>query len=321
MKKGKKQFRGPQPRPQQQPAAPGLKPDLRFYHASTVHVREFDSIQIVLAGCGGNGAWAAMHLARIAYTLQRTGKDVRLTLADPDHVKEENLGRQWFCQAEIGQPKAVAVAGRLGRTFGLRTMVFHEEYSERVLAGADLTVLVGCVDGPEGRRALSDTLRHNPDSPEDGLPRVWWCDLGNDRDAGRVLLGSAHGYRQLRDSFVPERKWCLNLPSPAVQYPSLLAPERGPKAEREMSCAEMLEANLQSLNINAALAVQASDMLTRLLVTGDLKRYACAVNVAGGSVRSYYVTPEEVAGTHPAGFLVRKPGPEAGGRVVETAAA
>jgi hypothetical protein len=36
-------------------------------------------------------------------------------------------------------------------------------------------------------------------------------------------------------------------------------------------------------------------MVTRLLVTDDLKRFACEVNLAAGVVRSYYATPEEVA--------------------------
>jgi hypothetical protein len=72
-----------------------------------------------------------------------------------------------------------------------------------------------------------------------------------------------------------------------------------------MSCAEMAAANLQSLNINAAIAVQVADMMTRLLLTHNLKRFACGVNVAAGSVKSSYVTPADVARAidHPASFV------------------
>ena len=42
-------------------------------------------------------------------------------------------------------------------------------------------------------------------------------------------------------------------------------------------------------------AVYLADFLTRLIVTKDLKRFACEVNIAAGSTRSYYVTPDEVA--------------------------
>lgn len=36
-------------------------------------------------------------------------------------------------------------------------------------------------------------------------------------------------------------------------------------------------------------------LATRLLITNDLKRYQCAVNLASGSVKSFYCTPDEVA--------------------------
>jgi hypothetical protein len=98
----------------------------------------------------------------------------------------------------------------------------------------------------------------------------------------------------MRGAFLDGKK-CISLPSPTLQYPSLLIPQPEELDGAEMSCAEMAAANLQSLNINAAVAVQAADMLTRLLVTRDLKRYQCAVNVAAGSVKSFYCTPEQVA--------------------------
>jgi hypothetical protein len=72
-----------------------------------------------------------------------------------------------------------------------------------------------------------------------------------------------------------------------------------------MSCAEMAAANLQSLNINARIAAEAADFITRLLVMKDLKRFACEVNIAAGSTRSYYVTPDEVSRVirQPASFV------------------
>jgi PRTRC genetic system ThiF family protein len=293
-KRGKKKFRGPQPRPAVKPDEPTInKPNLGFFNASTVVTKEWTTIQVVLAGCGGIGVWMAMHIARIMRVLYEDNKGFNFTICDPDRVEEKNLGRQYFCDAEIGQPKAVAVASRLGRAFGLNTMAVVEPYHERFLYKSDLTVLVGCVDRPEGRAALSDTLRHNPDTfGADALPSIWWLDCGNNRDAGRVLLGNARGNEQMRGAFLKGKR-CIALPSPALQFPSLLAPQEG--ENRDMSCAELAAQNLQSLNINAAVAVQAADMLTRLLITKDLRRYACAINVEAGAVKSYYVTPEQVA--------------------------
>jgi hypothetical protein len=98
----------------------------------------------------------------------------------------------------------------------------------------------------------------------------------------------------MRGAFV-DKKHCATLPSPALQYPSLLIPQPEELQEADMSCAQMAAANLQSLNINPAMAAQGSDILTRLLITKDLKRFACGVNVAAGSVKSSYVTPAEVS--------------------------
>jgi hypothetical protein len=85
-------------------------------------------------------------------------------------------------------------------------------------------------------------------------------------------------------------------------------PEEEATSADGMSCAERAAANLQSLNINAAIVIQAADMLTRLLVTRDLKRFACEVNLSSGVMKSSYCTPEEVArASHkPTSFLMRQ---------------
>lgn len=282
------------------PAQPQLESppalNLGFHNASVVTVPEFKIAQIILAGCGGIGAYMAMHIGRIMRVMYGDQKGVNLTLVDPDIVKEETLGRQYFCDAEIGQPKAIALARRLGQAWGINTMAYEGEYRENLLlGGAQLAVLVGCVDNAAARRSLSDTLMLNPESPgRHAPPHIWWLDCGNLKDTGRVMIGSAYSADQMRGTFF-EKKQCIALPSPTLQYPSLLIPQPEEIAGTEMSCAEMAAANLQSLNINAAIAVQASDFLTRLLITNDLKRYQCAVNVAAGSVKSFYNTPEDVA--------------------------
>jgi len=154
---------------------------------------------------------------------------------------------------------------------------------------------VGCVDNHDARKALHETLARNPERVAPHvLPKTWWLDCGNLKETGRVMLGSAYGVEQCEGSFL-DKKRVISLPSPAIQFPDLLIPERADVGGRPMSCAELQMANLQSLNINAAIAVQAADFLTRLLVTHDLKRFGCAVNMHSGVVKSSYCTPDEVA--------------------------
>jgi PRTRC genetic system ThiF family protein len=269
--------------------------NMGYLNAATIKTPEFKSLQFIVAGCGGIGAYMVQHIGRLMHVLYQNDLGVHMTLVDPDVVEEQNIGRQLFCHAEVGQPKAEALARRYGHAWGLNCSSWVGKYDESLLVGADLTILVGCVDNAEGRKELHETLEHNPaivvkDSP----PNIWWLDCGNLQDTGRVLLGTAHVYEQCKGAFV-DSKTCIALPGPGLQSPGLLVPQADELAGSGLSCAQMAAANLQSLNINARIAAEAADMLTRLVVTSDLKRFACEVNLAAGVVRSYYATPEEVS--------------------------
>ncbi len=292
-KRGKKYK---QIRPVKIEAMPKL--DLGFLNASPVRIPGFKFLQILVVGCGGIGAYMVQHIGRLMHVLYRGNKGIHLTVVDPDIVKEENIGRQLFCAAEIGVPKAEALARRYGHAWGLNVSSCVGEYDDSLLFGADLTVLVGCVDGAPGRRAMNDTLSHNG-GLDVAPPKIWWLDCGNLHDTGRVLLGSANNYEQVRGSFVGGE--CIALPGPALQSLDLLIPAPDELADNEMSCAELAAANLQSLNINARIAAEAADFITRLLVTKDLKRFGFEINLAAGSAKSFYNTPEEVA------RVIRKP--------------
>lgn len=281
---------------QRESAPPATVPNLGFHEASAVYIYDPRVIQIVVVGCGGIGAYVIQHIARLMRILYEGNKGVNLALVDPDVVEEKNLGRQLFCDAEVGIPKSVALARRYGQGFGLNTVAYECEYNDGLLLdGVDLTILVGCVDNHEGRQAMHETLARNPQriAPH-VLPRIFWLDCGNLKDTGRAMIGTAYTAEQCEGAFL-EKKRVISLPSPGLQSPGLLIPERADIGGRPMSCAELQMANLQSLNINAAIAVQAADMLTRLLVTHDLKRYQSAVNMASGSVKSSYCTPDEIA--------------------------
>ena len=311
--------------PKPQTASPPLL-NLGYHDAATVVTREHLRTQIIVAGCGGIGAYVVQHVGRLMCTIYDDQKGVNLTLVDPDVVEEKNLGRQLFCEAEVGEPKAVALARRYGQAWGLNTSAYVGEFDEKLILRdvVDLVVLVGCVDNARARATLHEALGNNPErTTPHTLPTIWWLDCGNLKDTGRVLLGSAYAYEQMRGAFArpnPESKrftHCMSLPSPALQYPSLLIPEPGETqhsalSTQHLSCAELQAANLQSLNINAGIAVQAADMLTRFVVTQDLKRYQCAVNLASGSVKSSYCTPSEVAREigKPVDYVTRQEGHE-----------
>ncbi len=113
--------------PQEANTSPKL--NLGFHDASLVVTREAQTIQIIIAGIGGIGAYLAQHVGRLMRVLYDDRKGVNLTLCDPDIVEEKNLGRQLFCDADLGEPKAVAY----GQAWGLQTIAFVGEYNESLL--------------------------------------------------------------------------------------------------------------------------------------------------------------------------------------------
>ena len=61
------------------------------------------------------------------------------------------------------------------------------------------------------------------------------------------------------------------------------------------SCAERIRLGEQSLNVNQRVAVEMAEMLTELLLTKSLKRFATYFDLESGASRSIYNTPEALA--------------------------
>lgn len=283
--------------------------DLSYANSAALILRAVRHLHIALVGCGGNGSWLAPSIARIARVLREADADreVSVVFIDPDVVEETNVPRQNFCYAEIGRPKAATLAARYGTAWGLDISAVSRRFDPAMVRGAynQLTLLIGCVDNAAARRSLADSLKHNSWSG-DRLPSVWWLDCGNWRDSGQVLLGSAPTAEHLRGAFASLPSKCTALPSPALQHPELLQPLPEESAGDRLSCADLGVANRQSLVINQRIAAEAADFLAHLLLSRDLRRFAAYIDLASGSARSRYITPDSVAvaaGQSPARLL------------------
>lgn len=274
--------------------------DTSYLHAATIRTREWTRAQIILVGCGGIGAYVAQHVGRLMRVIYESEKGVHLTLCDPDIVEEKNIGRQLFCDAEVSVPKAEALHRRYGQAWGLNCSHVVGEFDESLIIGCDQTVVIGCVDNARARSKMHDVLESN----EGSQLQFWWLDCSNGSGrtghVGRVLLGNAHGHEEMRGAF-PDRQTCVALPSPAIQFPGLLAPRAEETDDSNLSCAELAARGEQSLHVNARVAVEGVVTLTQLLVTKDLKCFATELSTAARSMRSTYATPEEV------GRVISKP--------------
>jgi len=276
--------------------------DLSFAKAARVLPKEFSKLKIYLIGAGGTGSFAAMNLARLLFELRRIGKSVEMTIIDSDVVESGNIPRSNFCAAEIGRFKAQTLAERITLAWGLEVSYANEKlnYEKHLKPNLngfkELTVLVGCVDSHLARLEIHQSLEESNRFNSHNAPKCWWIDGGNGKTSGQVLIGS-EVKREKAENHFSSSTICKKLPAPSVVHPELLEnqeiPSPGEIAER-ISCAERIMRGEQSLNINQRVAVEIGEMLTELLLTNSLRRFATYFDLESGTSRSSYCTPENI---------------------------
>lgn len=273
--------------------------DLSYHRAASVFVGDFDRLTLCLIGCGGSGSWLAPSLARLARVLtEERHVQTDLMFVDPDVIEAGNIFRQHFCDAEVGRPKAEALAARYGMAWGVEICAVVAPFDKALVSphyspANRLVVLVGCVDNAHARKAIAEALQFINYS-HDVRPVGWWLDCGNSWASGQVLLGSATRADQLARSFALPKK-CSALPAPSLQHPDLLRPRPEETGDGGLSCEEILARNAQSLTVNQMTASIAADYLTGLLLGQDLKCFASYFDLGSKSTRSRPITPEAIA--------------------------
>lgn len=273
---------------------------LSFRQAATFLTRQAKQVRITVVGLGGTGSWIAAQVARTARVLIDAGRQVSVVFIDADRVSAANVPRSCFCEAEVGELKVVALARRYSAAWGLEIGTVAELFKPemvRVASNEDvLNVIVGCVDNAAARRALAEVLeRRSPYGYYGGAAgSTVLIDCGNTRDGGQVLVGNVASSDEIRGSF-KGRLLCTALPSPYLQHPELLEDLEEERDDHNLSCAELMRRNAQSLMVNHFVASVAGDYLVRLLVTRNLRRYATYFDLEACSTRNKYITPETVA--------------------------
>ncbi len=271
-----------------------LTPDLSFVKSARVITATHSEVDLLMVGCGGTGSHMAGAVARLMRAIKEGGKNVSALFIDPDFVEEKNIGRQNFCDAEVGYPKAQTLAARYSLALGLDikaiTSPFSTDMCDMRMKWNTLTVMVGCVDNAAARQEIARTLQKKGGKTP---PHLWWLDCGNNRASGQALVGSTNDPQALKQAFVFGSR-CQHLPSPAWQCPNLLEPQPEEVDNHKLSCAELALANAQGLNVNQRVAVEAADLLTRLLLTQDLRRFATYFDLNSGGVKNHYITEENI---------------------------
>jgi hypothetical protein len=231
-------------------------------------------------------------------------------------VETGNIPRSNFCFAEVGLNKAETLAGRVSRAWGIESRFRQRRLPSCAFASTrdDWTIqnssssqklifLVGCVDNHLARLQIHEAMKfHNEQKYNSASPRLWWIDGGNGRDTGQVLIGNRLNEKAICEAAQNAPILSL-LPAPSLQHPELLKAESAKQAKRQnqttgeqrVTCAERIRLGEQSLNVNQRVAVEMSEILSELLLTQKLKRFATYFDLESGASRSAYSTPEVIS--------------------------
>lgn len=248
--------------------------------------------RLIMIGCGGTGSWLAPHLVRIARLLQQAREQqVSVVFCDPDHVEEKNIFRQNFCEAEIGMNKALALAQRYSHAWGIPIVAIDQRFDRTIANKHDLTpsyndqqttVYITCVDNNAARREVAKLCESWP---------IWWVDTGNLKTAGQVSVGRKLFEKELSPLRLPSvTTWA---PPPSLQFPNIMhdtSENFQPVDYTNMSCAELALVDEQGISINHSIASVAASLLTKMLITKDL-RYHCAYVSLGAGTQFVYNSP------------------------------
>lgn len=271
--------------------------DLSFSHAAVVMPVEYNTVRFIVVGAGGTGSFVVPAIARLIYELKhQQSNSVEMLIVDPDVVENGNIPRSNFCFAEVGRYKAQTLAERVSMAWGIETSFSCEKFDrEKLLKSSNsdyrnLTIIVGCVDNYMARREMHRALDEFHGYGD--ASRLWWIDGGNGKTSGQVLLGSTTK-RLKPEQYFTGTSICRALPAPSLQHPDLLEPEKLP-ASSEISCPERVRMGEQGLNVNQRVSVEIAEMLSAMLLTRSLKRYALYFDLESGTSRSVYCTQETV---------------------------
>jgi hypothetical protein len=133
---------------------PNLNPNSPFFHEERhISLAPFAEKQITICGAGALGGNLTEALARMGF--------MRIKLIDKDRVEMRNLSTQPYSRAEVGAPKARALANMLYRAVQARIEPVVVELTaanvQALLQKSDL--VIDAFDNREGRAAISEATR------------------------------------------------------------------------------------------------------------------------------------------------------------------
>jgi hypothetical protein len=200
-------------KPGQCPGFPHSKEGQKKPLNALPHIHKTENLPLAIVGAGALGNFVALGLAALGYS--------PLTFIDPDPVEVTNLNRQILFWDAVGEPKAQALATRIGEWFGAATRA-ETSYVTRDTDLSGFAAVFDCTDNFESRIVLSEKCRESGrilisggTGVEAGQVVIYNPARGGPTVAELLGLYEIVGGRDL-DVKERERASCVYAPEPAV---------------------------------------------------------------------------------------------------------
>lgn len=224
-----------------------------------------DGINIIQIGLGGTGGPVAMNILKLIGGLAKDLQvRVRYIGIDGDEFEEKNLGRQLCIRPDMGRNKAEVIIGRYASAFGVGEdcAAFSDKYIEspedviKYMHPGYTNIIIDNLDKNKPRVWLHDAVKQFVSRYKTAY--VYEVSTGNGEWAGQVSMGCAHKVNGSILKYRPgttimDVPYYFSIPSPFVVHPNLLdvtVDER----EEQMSCADRMASNVQTLVANQTAA-------------------------------------------------------------------
>lgn len=236
-------------------------------------------VNVLLVGAGGTGSRMLENLVCLHRGLLARGHPFGLAVhvTDPDHVSQANVGRQTFYPTDIGAYKSVTLVNRANMALGTTWTASVAKVQTDTKGLTNFDLVIGAVDNRRARLGILRCLEGAMSGTR------YYLDMGNANSHGQVLLGQVGCDRTAKDD-----PW--RLPHVGEMFPDLIDSAKDEQEDDTPSCslAEALEK--QSLFVNTAMALFASNLLWQLFTEGAIDNHGAFINL-----KDTRVTPLEIS--------------------------
>lgn len=226
-------------------------------------------INVVLVGAGGTGSRMLENLVCLHRAMIALGHPhgLRVLLIDDDRVSEANVGRQAFYPCDVGSYKALTLINRANMALGNTMWAADVCRLNTASTGfRDVDLVIGAVDNRAARLAMLRCLERTSAGTR------YYLDLGNRAGDGQVVLGEVSTDKRKNDD-----EW--RLPHIGEMFPELINRKLDNVEDDIPSCSLAEALSKQSLFINPAVSLFASNLLWQLFTKGELLVHGAFVNL------------------------------------------